>query len=803
MQKSEPSRAPGVSLESLESRLVLAVVAPTGLDAMLVEPRGVRVVWNDVAGETGYLVERRIDGTTEPFAVVGEPGADVTQFTQDGLTPGRTYIYRVRARDAAGRSEASNTDFVTIPGLGVPDAPRELVAEVVQGQFVRLRWANVSGETGYRVERRFEGSGSGDWVEIGNTAENVVTFADERVERGRSYAYRVRAFNGAGSSPYSNVAFVTVAAEPGVPAAPRELNAELIDGPRVKVTWNNVEGETGFKVERRVDGTTDWVQIGTTAQNVLTFIDERVERGKAYIYRVRAFNDAGNSSYSNTDAVLIPGEAVTPAAPRLEVQVIGPRAARLNWTNVANETGYRIERRVDGSPEGFREIRSVGADVTTITDDGLEPGNTYLYRVRAFNSAGNSAYSNIGVASLPREGLPTAPRELRATAVSPTRVELRWVDSSLETGYRIERRLDGTDAWTKIGNAPANATSFVDATARPGQAYIYRVRAYNDIGNSPWSNTAVARTPGEGTVPDAPRELDATLTDGNRVRLRWNDVLGERGYKIERRLDGTGSGDWAQIGTTGENVTTSVDERVEPGRTYVYRVRAFNDAGNSPYSNTDAVTIPTGTAVPEAPRLEAALVAPRAARLTWTNVANENGYRIERRVDGSTEGFREIRSVGANVTTITDDGLEVGKTYLYRVRAFNGAGSSGYSNVRAVAVVNRPSAPRDLRATAVSPTRIDLRWIGVDGETGYRIERRLDGTDAWAKVAFVGVDVTTFSDTTVQPNRTYVYRVRAGGPEDSSAWSNTAAAKTPEAPPAGGATVFSTTRIRALALEGA
>src|SRR6185295_12539259 len=99
----------------------------------------------------------------------------------------------------------------------------------------------------------------------------------------------------------------------------------------------------------------------------------------------------------------------------------------------------------------FKEIRTVNAGVTTITDEGLEPGKTYLYRVRAANAAGNGPYSNVAAVRVPLAGLPTAPRELRATAVSSTRVDLKWADATLETGYRIERRLAGTDTWAKSG----------------------------------------------------------------------------------------------------------------------------------------------------------------------------------------------------------------------------------------------------------------------------------------------------------------------------------------------------------------
>jgi len=317
--------------------------------------------------------------------------------------------------------------------------------------------------------------------------------------------------------------------------------------------------------------------------------------------------------------------------------------------------------------------------------------------VIAFNAAGNSPASNVGVARVAEAGLPTAPRELRAASVSATRIELRWVDSTGETGYRIERRVAGTDAWTKIGARPANATSFVDESVTAGTTYQYRVRAFNDVGNSPFSNVVTVKATNEGTTPAAPH-------------------------------------------------------------------------------------------------LEAALVAPRAAKLTWTDVAGEAAYRVERRVDGSADEWRVVRTVNAGVTTITDDGLDAGKTYLYRVFAVNAAGSSPASNVafvRTPGEVTRPAAPRDLRAEAVSPTQINLRWIGVDGEAGYRIERRLAGTDTFAKVGFAAADVTVFADNIVLAGRTYEYRVRAASEGDSSAWSNVAAATTPEAAMA----VFSTTRI--------
>lgn len=67
-------------------------------------------------------------------------------------------------------------------------------------------------------------------------------------------------------------------------------------------------------------------------------------------------------------------------------------------------------------------------------------------------------------------------------------------------------------------------------------------------------------------------------------------------------------------------------------------------------------------------------------RLDWTdNANNEDGVKIERKL-GATGTYAEIGQVGVNVVTYTDNNLSFSQQYCYRVRAFNVAGNSGYSN---------------------------------------------------------------------------------------------------------------------------
>ncbi len=71
----------------------------------------------------------------------------------------------------------------------------------------------------------------------------------------------------------------------------------------------------------------------------------------------------------------------------------------LSWTdNATNESGFGIERSTNGgSPWSI--LATVGPNATTWSSTGLSPNTPYWYRVRAFNSGGNSAYSNIATAT--------------------------------------------------------------------------------------------------------------------------------------------------------------------------------------------------------------------------------------------------------------------------------------------------------------------------------------------------------------------------------------------------------------------
>lgn len=178
-----------------------------------------------------------------------------------------------------------------------------------------------------------------------------------------------------------------------------------------------------------------------------------------------------------------PVPIVIPTAPsNLAVTVISSTSIGLAWNdNSDNEIGFRIERSLN-SESGFTQIATASSGAISYTDTGVSANQTYFYRVRAFNTDGNSGYTSVhyGVTATIA---PITPSDLTAVKSSSS-ITLNWNDNSTnEESFKIEHSTDNV-TFTEVATKSINATSHVIQPLPADGTHYYRVKAVNVAGSS-------------------------------------------------------------------------------------------------------------------------------------------------------------------------------------------------------------------------------------------------------------------------------------------------------------------------------
>ncbi|MDC0663662.1 M12 family metallo-peptidase [Marinobacter sp. SS21] len=166
---------------------------------------------------------------------------------------------------------------------------------------------------------------------------------------------------------------------------------------------------------------------------------------------------------------------------------------RLTWQDHADdESGYRVERRVEGQGSYTILTNALAASSETYLDASAEANVVYQYRVSAVGGDWDALPSNVASGVYYTE--PATPAGL-SVRVDDGAVLLSWDDrADNETHYLVERLRSGTDTWLTIASLAANSEAFVDTTAVPELEYRYRVFAANSQVSAS-SNLATAVVP--------------------------------------------------------------------------------------------------------------------------------------------------------------------------------------------------------------------------------------------------------------------------------------------------------------------
>lgn len=281
-----------------------------------------------------------------------------------------------------------------------------------------------------------------------------------------------------------------------------------------------------------------------------------------------------------------------PSPPRDLSAVFVDRKAELRWEPPASDggkpvTAYRLFRGMEPSAGGV--IGVLQANVTNFTDPGIHEAGVYYYHLTALNSIGESPPGN--EVNLTARFPPTPPRYLRTTP-GENSVRLDWDPPVGDGGspllaYRIYCS-PGESVGGQLAGLEVNVRTYQHTGLVNLVTYTYEVTAVNDVGESDRSNTATAvpRPPASG-VPSPPRDVFAMSWD-RAVDIFWAAPADDGGhpligYRVYREAP---SGFPSVVAHPGAGVLTFRDLTVENGLTYRYYVTAFNERGESRYSES-------------------------------------------------------------------------------------------------------------------------------------------------------------------------------------------------------------------------
>uniref|UniRef100_A0A8C2AMX1 Fibronectin type-III domain-containing protein 3A n=1 Tax=Cyprinus carpio TaxID=7962 RepID=A0A8C2AMX1_CYPCA len=593
------------------------------------------VRWHRPAGspkedEISYVLEMEEEGSGYGFQASYD--GDELSHTVRNLHRSTTYRFRVIAYNAEGKSIPSGvSEFTTAPDR--PGCPCRLA---VKGKphptSFRLTWDppkdNGGSDVTKYVAELSEGLSGPSWNQVysGSAMECVC----DDLSPGCSYQARVHCISAGGESQLTEPLQVQTPPVPPGPCQPprvvgkpkaREVQLRwappLVDGgsavslysvemfaPQVDEGWEVYQGS----------------ELDCTVGSLLP--------GRTYGFRLRAANKAGYGPFSERSEVTT-GPGAPEACRPPHVTCKSPTCAVISWEsppcNGAAVSEYRLEW---GAAEGSMQMCYTGAALSHEMR-GLLPATNYFCRVQAVNVAGVGPFSDAVLCQTPCsvpapvssihtlresemrvEGSRTTERdededeedeEARPLLYSPsTCLGLRW-EAPCDHGSEITSYQIDLGERQPILTGPV--TKYIIQNLQPDTTYRIRIQALNSLGAGPFSHTFKLKTK---PLPPLPPRLECTASSHQTLRLKWGDgpAKAQPTDSLQYHLQMEDKNGRFISLYKGPCHTHKV-QRLNESTSYVFRIQAFNEAGEGPFSTVYTFTTPLSPPAPlKAPRVE-------------------------------------------------------------------------------------------------------------------------------------------------------------------------------------------------------
>jgi large repetitive protein len=452
-------------------------------------------------------------------------------------------------------------------------------------------------------------------------------------------------------------------------------------------------------------------------------------------YKVRVTEQFGCSSDFTTPFTVIDANGPNkPDAPsNLLVTILSKTSLRLNWNQTPspqfNETNFEVYQSEQASGP-YTLITITNADASSNTITGLKANTKYFYRVRAVNNtAASTSFVEANGTTEADNQAPSSPGNLAITGTTRSSIALSWSASTDDvgvTGYNIY--VNGSLAYL------TNQTQFTVNNLTAGLNYNIHVRAKDAANNLSVPSNQVT---GQAVTAGLPYKYYTFTGTWNNLPNFASLAPLSRGIMPNVALTPR---------TQNDNFAFLWEGFITIPTTGTYQFRTNSDDGSrlwlgslngttSPYSFSGSPTVNNDGLHGSQDRTSVNL------NLTAGVYPIAIAFYEQGGGESMTVSWR-TPATGTSFVAIPNS-------------AFIEAGTSGGS---------APAAPTNLAAVATSFKRIDLSWVdNSNNETGFEVWRSVSPTAGFITVGIAPANATQYADTSLSPNTTYYYRIRAIG----------------------------------------
>ncbi len=245
-------------------------------------------------------------------------------------------------------------------------------------------------------------------------------------------------------------------------------------------------------------------------------------------------------------------------------------------------------------------------------------------------------------------------------------IHLEWGKVEGAKGYYVERSPNGKSPWSRLKTAAnADDVTFVDTQVTEGDAYYYRVRAFDDSGKE--GLTGASKKIVRLTAPVLSMGIAASS-----IELKWNRVKGCSGYYVYRREPA--QSDWTVVSViTQPGEISWRDTAAGNGKTYIYTVRAYKGSSFSPYAGGKSYVRVDAPTLKSFKRKSSTKY-----KITWKTNPSATGYQIQYAQNGMFVGAKKATVKSAKKSSYTLTKLQKNKKYYARIRAYKKEGGTTY-----------------------------------------------------------------------------------------------------------------------------